>query len=300
MHNVRIATMYLTPTAGKPANKLKAGLDYADLAGQDKADIFCLPEFFGVFEHIKGRWDKYAETVPGPTTDALARKARKHSMYVVCPLLEKRDGKLYNSAVLLDRKGKVAGIYCKHVPTIGELENGVVPGTEVKAFKTDFGKVGMAICFDLNFHDLKEKWRQQAPDIIFWPSAFEGGAPLQGWAQYCQAYVVSSTYGENARILDKNGDTLALARWQRPFVAATVNLDRAAYHWDYTQVKVPRIKRKYGADVSVENMTPEGWIFITSEKRGLTLRQLEREFRLERTMDYLLRARAMRDQAAHG
>ena len=297
MRNVRIATMYLTPAASTQARKLKTGLEYADLAGQDGADIFCLPEFFGVFQHIKGSWDKYAQSVPGPTTDLLARKARKYSMYVVCPVLEKRGGKLYNSAVLIDRKGKVAGIYCKHVPTIGELENGVVPGTEVKAFATDFGKVGMVICFDLNFHDLKEKWRQQNPDIIFWPSAFEGGALLEGWAQYCQAYVVSSTYGENARILDKTGATLAQARWQRPFVAATVNLERAAYHWDNTTSKVPGIKKRYGQDVGVEYHTPEGWIFLSCQKRGLTLRQLEREFRLERCMDYLLRARAVRDKA---
>ena len=292
MRTVRVATTYWCCGEKTVAANLRQALDMADLAGRDRADIFCLPELFRFSgkPHLKSRWSRRAESVPGPTTDALAAKAREYGMYVICPVLERRDNRLYNSAALIDRKGQVTGVYHKYVPTIGELEEGVLPGTQVEALATDFGKIGIAICFDLNFPDIQEQWRRLKADIIFWPSMFEGGALLRRWARYSQSYVVSATHGENARILDKTGDTLGLARWRQPFVAVNLNLDRGAYHWDTTHDKVSAIETKYGPNIQVEWLTPEGWILLTSQKRGLRLRRIEREFGLEPMVDYLARA----------
>lgn len=279
----------------------QGGLDFADLAGQDQADIFCLPEMF-CGDSRRFRLKKYldrAEPVPGPTTDAMARKARKYGMYIVCPVIARDADGLRNTAVLLDRRGRIVGRYDKQVPTIGELEQGIRPGTEIQAIETDIGRIGFGICFDLNFADVMEAWRRQRPDLFFWPSAFEGGMLLSQWAVHLNAYVISSTHGEVAAIVDVTGRPLARARWQHPFVSATLNLERKLYHWDTTHVVYARLKRTYGPDVSGDFMVPECRIALTCEKPGLTLQRLEREFNLERCGDYLDRARSLRDAQTH-
>jgi N-carbamoylputrescine amidase len=90
---------------GKHDEKLHLALDHLEKAGENGVDIACLPEEFSGTE---------AEPIPGPTTDAVGALARKHHMYVICPIREQAaDGRQYNTAVLLDRSGRIAGYYRK-------------------------------------------------------------------------------------------------------------------------------------------------------------------------------------------
>jgi hypothetical protein len=90
------------------------------------------------------------EGFDGPTVTAMRAAARDNSIYVVCPLPLVDNGVRRNSSVLIDRGGEIAGVYHKNFPTHGELDVGIIPGTETPVFETDFGRVGMSICFDLN------------------------------------------------------------------------------------------------------------------------------------------------------
>ena len=56
--------------------------------------------------------------------------------------------------MLLDRQGKLVGYYDKTFPTIGEIEEGILPGHGAVVFDTDFGRVGAMICFDFNFPEV--------------------------------------------------------------------------------------------------------------------------------------------------
>ena len=89
---------------GNHDQKLKLGLDHLGTAGASGVDIACLPEEFAGFT---------AEPIPGPTTEAVAAVAKKHRMYVICPIREQAGDQQYNTAVLIDREGKVAGCYRK-------------------------------------------------------------------------------------------------------------------------------------------------------------------------------------------
>ena len=60
----------------------------------------------------------------------------------------------------------MAGIYNKYFPTIGEMERGIKAGMEAPIFQCDFGKVACAICFDLNFDELRDAYTSKNPDII--------------------------------------------------------------------------------------------------------------------------------------
>ena len=125
-------------------------------------DIACLPEMFS---------NRAPEPVPGPVTEKLAAWAREHSSYVIFGLRTKKGGIIYNTAVLMDRKGQIIGQYNKIHPTDGELKDGTTPGEDVgpPVFKTDFGTIGIQICFDVNW---REEWRhlkEQGAQIVFWP-----------------------------------------------------------------------------------------------------------------------------------
>src|SRR5437762_13999289 len=108
--NVRIASCsveYSPEVSARPR-----ALKLVEQAGEMKADIVCLPEFSAA--PVKD--SKFiAEPLPGPGTDALAALAAKYKMYVIVPLLEQspKGNKHYNTAVLLDRAGKIAGKYRK-------------------------------------------------------------------------------------------------------------------------------------------------------------------------------------------
>ncbi len=89
---------------GNHEAKLKLAIEHLETAGSRGVDIACLPEEFAGFA---------GESIPGPTTKAIGELARKYHMYVICPIREQAGGRQYNTAVLLDRQGKVAGRYRK-------------------------------------------------------------------------------------------------------------------------------------------------------------------------------------------
>ncbi len=136
---------------GNHEKKLRLGIEHLETAGQQGVDIACLPEEFS---------GTTAETIPGPTVNAVAELARKHRMYVVCPIREQAaDGQQYNTAVLLDRTGKVQGRYRKVFVYWGE---GLNPSRDgVSVFDTDFGRIAILTCFDANFDEV-------------WQGIFEG------------------------------------------------------------------------------------------------------------------------------
>src|SRR5215207_5465000 len=119
-----------------------------EAAGAEEADLVCLPE---TFLQIGLAPDEVpvSESVPGPTIDAISALAKKHDVWVVAPISARSSsGIVENIAVVIDRRGAVAGVYSKVHPTIGECVNrSIVPGAETSVLETDFGRLGLAICY---------------------------------------------------------------------------------------------------------------------------------------------------------
>ena len=124
-------------------------------AGQG-AQIVCTQELFGsqyfcqVEDH---RFFKLAETIPGPSTDAFTKLAKKHKIVIIASLFEKRaDGLYHNTAVVIDADGSVLGIYRKmHIPDdpLYYEKFYFTPGdTGFRAWDTTYGKIGVLICWD--------------------------------------------------------------------------------------------------------------------------------------------------------
>ena len=92
-------------------------------------------------------------------------------MYIVAGLTE-RDGRaVYNTAVLIDRHGSVAGEYRKVYLPREEIEGGLTPGQALPVFETDFGRIGMMICWDSEYVDPARALALRGAEIVFVPAA---------------------------------------------------------------------------------------------------------------------------------
>jgi predicted amidohydrolase len=288
--NVRIATISYNGRGSSPEEKRAHGLALLDSAGAFQPDVACLPETFtGLGAGWEG-WRAAAEPLPGPTSDAAAEIARKHSMYVVCPILRRRGDRLHNAAALLDRSGEIVGAYHKNHPTLPEIEAGVTPGSETPVFETDFGRVGFAICFDLNFRDVIEGLARGGPELVFFPSMYCGGLQLQVWAHDFGVFVASAHSGGRSAVVDPLGRVLKWSSVYEPILVKEVNLDGVVCHIDENERKWPAIREKYGAAVELDVATDEARFRLISHHPTLTAWDVVEEFGLEPLPDYFGRS----------
>lgn len=268
--------------------KLKQAIGHLHTAGQNGVDIACLPEEFA---------GTNAEPIPGPTTEAVAELAKQYNMYVICPIREQAGDKQYNTAVLIDRKGQVAGYYRKIFVFWGE---GLHCSTEgAKVFDTDFGRISILTCFDLNFPELWQQCDNLDVDIVFWPSAYGGGSPLNAYAILYHYYIVPVGAGN---IIDITGKTVENIEKPCPkqFIA-TLDLDRAFAHHDFNRDKVKTMLDEHKDEIKVErNLSDEDlapWWLFRAVKPGVRVRELLKKYGIEALRQYQHRSRTQINEA---
>lgn len=163
---VRLASVYLEyKTLGFPyeenLKRIEESFDKAAAGGVD---------LVGYAEDINTcRTDKahVFETLDGPFCTMMKRKAKEHSCYAFFSLHElDENGCKKNTAVLLDRNGELVGKCSKTHLTIGEYEAGLVPGDSYPVFDTDFGKVGMLVCWDAYFPEPARAMAFQGAELL--------------------------------------------------------------------------------------------------------------------------------------
>ena len=263
-----------------PADTLKLGLSMLDAAGAQEADLVLLPEGFMAAGLPASEIPIVAEPLEGPSFQAIAERARRHSMYVVAGFYAAIDGKISNVSVLVDRSGRLVGTYSKRHPTEGEIENGVVPGAGVGIFDTDFGRVGLAICFDLNWQDLWQKMADAGAELVWWISAYEGGLPLQAYAWMHQYNIVTSVWPYHARVIERTGRIVAqTSRWGR-LAVHDLNLDKRLFHTDGQMHRLVPMQTRYGSRIRIESFTEEHLFTLESLDPSLSVEEVIREFEL--------------------
>lgn len=247
-------------------------------------DVICLPEIFPFFNiSEKVSIQDVAEGFDGKITSKFAAFAKKHSTYIICPLYSVDRGRYYNAARVIDREGKVMGEYKKIHNTEGELAKGVTPGPiDLPVFKTDFGTIGVQICFDLEWDDGWKRLREKGAEIVFFCSAYAGGIAVNTRAWQNKYCVVSSTVKDTSKICDISGIEIAkTGRWQRNWVIAPINLEKVFLHtWPYYQ-RFNEIKAKYGRDVKITNFDDEEWSIIESLSPDIKVKDILKEFDLK-------------------
>ena len=258
----------------------------------DKPDLILLPEFCD----LSGAGEEYLNARGDKVLDYFASVAREHGCYLVFGTKRKsKEGIWRNSCILIDRNGKIAGIYDKNFPTIGEMEEGTKASDEAPVFKCDFGTVGIAICFDLNFDELRLKYAALKPDIILFSSMYHGGFVQSLWAYSCRSFFVGSVYRSTpSEILNPLGERIASNTNYFDYAVAKINLDYEIVHLDYNWEKLRQLKNKYGEGVNIHDPGKLGVVLVTSLDEKISVQEMIDEFGLERVDDYFQRARKFR------
>jgi N-carbamoylputrescine amidase len=168
-----------TACTADPAANLKKTLAATELAASRGAQIICTQELFRSQYFCQSedhQCFKLAEPIPGPTTAAFQKIAKKHRVVIIASLFEKRaPGVYHNTAAIIDADGSLLGIYRKmHIPddplfyekfyfTPGDLG--------FKAWQTRYAKIGVLICWDQWYPEGARLTAMQGAEILFYPTA---------------------------------------------------------------------------------------------------------------------------------
>lgn len=139
---------------------------FLDTAGQKHCDVALMSEFFNGNHN-----PQKPEPMDGPSMKFMSEKAKQWKMYVTGTILLKRGDIVTNSAPLYDRDGHLMGIYDKNMSYDPELDTGTSSGDAVPVFKTDFGTVGIMICYDSWHPSVAKLLALKGAEVILFPSA---------------------------------------------------------------------------------------------------------------------------------
>ena len=188
---------------------LQRAVSFVEQAAKLGAKVVCLPELFRS-QYFCQKEDAalfdLAESVPGPSTDALGKIAREKKVTIIAPVFERRTAGLYhNSAAIIDAEGNISGIYRKmHIPddpayyekfyfTPGDLG--------FRVFDTDVGKIGTLICWDQWYPEGARLTALRGASALFYPTAIgwhphekeaHGAAQREAWQTIQRSHAIAN------------------------------------------------------------------------------------------------------------
>ncbi len=222
---LRIAAVNLRPRETKSsAESVSRFVGLVEDSIHEKTDVILFPE--GIT--MQGTGQSYAdsaEPIPGPTTLRLGELARARNTYIVAGIYEREGPAIYNTAVLIDRLGHVAGKYRKVYLPRKEIEGGLTPGRDYPVFQADFGTVGLMICYDAQFADPARALAGRGAEIIFMPIAGGDETLAKARAIENKIFLVTSGYDFPTAVIDPDGNYLSIARDRGTVARATVDLN---------------------------------------------------------------------------
>ena len=201
-------------------------------AAEQGAKLVVLPEFFpimGMTEQDKLNVSEQAGT--GPIQTFLSETARRHKIWLVggsIPLAASVPDKVKNSCLVFDDQGVQVARYDKiHLFNLSlgnesyDEAKTIEPGNKVVVLDSPFGRIGLAICYDLRFPELFRAMKDV--DIIVLPSAFTETTGKMHWETLVRAraienlsYVIASAQGGyhvNGR--ETHGNSMIIGPWGR-------------------------------------------------------------------------------------
>lgn len=238
----------------KQANLAYAERAVAQAAGGG-ADLVVLPEMFNC-PYYNAAFTANAEPADGPSVTRLSRAAAENSVYLVggsIPLSE--DGRIYNASFVFDRSGQVIAVHRKvHLFDIA-IDGGQVfresdtftAGDGVTLFDTEFGKMGLCICFDFRFPELARLMALEGARCIFVPAAFNMTTGPAHWelmfrqrAVDNQLFTVGVAPARSYRGYVSYANSMAVSPWGDVLFRAGEEPDLAVVELDLEQIESVR------------------------------------------------------------
>jgi predicted amidohydrolase len=247
---VNIAAVRLRPSRSTgPEENVRLFSEVVRKQTPATTDLIVLPEGMTVVGTQK-KYVEIAESIPGPTTKALGELAKERKSWLVAGIYERDGVAVYNTAVLIDREGRFAGKYRKVYLPREEVEAGLTPGKDFPVFRTDFGRVGLMICWDVQYSDPARALALNGAEIVVLP-IWGGNLTLtKARAIENSVFLVTSGYDIPSLILDPQGETLAATETNGAVALATVDLNRR-YPWQWLGDMRGRFMRELRLDLPV-------------------------------------------------
>jgi predicted amidohydrolase len=145
--------------------------EYTAKAKKQDADLVIFPELSLTGYTIRDELFELAEKIPGPSTNAIEKIAKKHETHIVFGMPElsgKTQATIYNTAVLVGPEGYIGKYRKMYLPThsVFEEKRYFRPGYQAGAFETDIGKIGLIICYDIFFPEVCRLTRLEGAQMI--------------------------------------------------------------------------------------------------------------------------------------
>jgi predicted amidohydrolase len=240
---VTVACVQFETRPGKKGENLKKMTTLLQGAVEKGAKFIVFPEL--AVQGILPNYDEpgLAEHIPGPSTEALASLARQYDVYIVTGIAESSDRSksLYNSSVLINPRGRIIGVYRK-VHLWDFEKRWATKGSTYPVFDTEYGKVGMWICYDTRFPEVARSYALQGVRFVLVPTAWldrhvedwifcararsmDNGIFVCGADEICSSEYLSSC-GVSV-IADPYGNVLSKGeKYREGIVTATLVLDQ--------------------------------------------------------------------------
>jgi predicted amidohydrolase len=229
--NIKVGTVYFRPPGPTVEDNVKQMSKLLDQAGESGCRIVCLPEGWPTCNTGLGMTKVEANTIEGSASVMMAAKAKQYGMYIISGLYNWSGDTLYNIAVLYDRNGKIQAVYKKVQLPDSESEQGAVPGDILPVFETDFGKIGILICWDSAFPEVSRILALKGAEILFCP-IWGDVRGAESWKITAQSrsmdngvYFVTSIFDGHSLIVNPAGEILQESGTQGTLLTADIDLN---------------------------------------------------------------------------
>ena len=252
-------------------------------AAAQSPDLIVLPE---AWQGWAGNPDREG------ATEKLKAMAKQYHCYIVHPTLFDDGDKTYNTALVIGRDGELCGRYDKVYPYWGELEQ-VLPGLSRPVIDCDFGKLGIAICFDANFSNVWAGLAAQGAELVVWPSAYGAGMQLAAHALNHHYPIVTSTLSGHCMAFDIDGQRSVNVRSDGHYIQwHEIDLDRCLFHENFNEEKLAPLLKESPRRVEIEKrLLDEQWIIVRAAAAGQSARDVCAAAGMEELRQYKARSR---------
>lgn len=260
----------------------------------EKPDLILLPEYCDRPMDIDRKivYDYFLNERGDKVLNYLKGIARDNNCYVAYSSWAcAKDTYGRNAIRMIDRKGEVIGQYNKNYMVKSEPdpeEFRCKTGRDAVIFDCDFGRVGGLICFDLNFEELRLRYKALRPDLMLFSANFGGGLMQNFYAFDTKSYFVGAcAYNHLTRMIDPLGNDICRRSVYSDSLIATLDLDYVVVHLDYNEEKFARAKAKYGEKLIIDPVGDTGQVIITYKGTDTTAREIVKEFEIPDIFEYL-------------
>ncbi|MFA5861827.1 MAG: carbon-nitrogen hydrolase [Candidatus Thermoplasmatota archaeon] len=254
---------------------VKRCIDLIHRAADQGAQIISTPELFSSLYFCQKEDAAYfdlAESIPGPTTDALSKVAKERGITLVGSLFEKRaPGLFHNTAVVIDENGALVGKYRKmHIPDDPNYYEKFyfTPGDlGFRAFPTKHAKVGTLVCWDQWFPEGARLTAMRGAEVLFYPTAIGAGAhesagipekQRQAWITIQRAHAIANgVFVSVANRVGKEGD---MRFWGSSFICGPLGEVLAQASDDKEEALVATL------DLADIDVVRQGWPFFRDRR----------------------------------